>query len=62
MGFASYLYFADDKAQRRLLRSTAKRRPAGSGRNEDEAQATNLVIARAQAKAIKLWWERCRKT
>jgi len=31
MAFASYLFFGDDKAQQRLLRSTAKLRPAGSG-------------------------------
>jgi hypothetical protein len=44
----------DDKAQRRLLRSTAKRRLAVSGRNENEAQAMKLVIASAGG-AIQPW-------
>ena len=46
----------DEKAQRRLLRSTAKRRPAVSRRNEDEDQAMKLVIASAGV-AIQPWLE-----
>jgi hypothetical protein len=55
MAFRLILVFLGyDKAQRRLLRSTAKRRLATE--NEDEAQARNLVIASA-GEAIQPWSE-----
>jgi hypothetical protein len=45
---ASNLRFADDKAHERRLRSTAKWRSIGRGRNEDAGQAASFVIANAR--------------